>query len=216
VRALVLVLGLAVCLFFGTPAGAVSFRQQATTPSNAVRAHPRVRLVVHVPRCATRNECVVTLFRHIIPTPTNPSPGTKVWAKAAYVRHHRAVFHLRRSRTRGLSFTFGGGETPYFSDVVLRWWHVKPDSKQDYRPHHRHRNEGGWCWAGTSKRRVDLTIRLQYIVADAGATPETVARVWLARAVKLTMPITKFSRMKQGVSFHDTAAGQRCTKNVIH
>jgi hypothetical protein len=202
---------LTLSLSLGVPAEA-DLPQQGTAIT-AEGSHHRVRVVVHVPRCKAADECLVTLFRYIIPT--KPNPGTQPWAKAAFVRHHRAVFHVRRSRTQGLAFTFRSRETPYSSDLVLRWWHVKTGQVQTYGRHHRHRNEGGWCWAGTRKQRVDLSIRLQYIVADTGATPETVARVWLARAVKLTTPITRHNRMKQGVSFDTPYEGQRCPKTVV-
>jgi hypothetical protein len=151
----------------------------------------------------------VTLYRYLIPT--HPAGEGKAWAKAKYVRHHRAVFHVPRFRTRGLSFVFGGGKTPYFSDVVVRWKHAKVGRRQEYR---RHNRTGGWCWAGTRKRRVDLTIKLQYIEMNMGATPETVARVWLARAASLTIPITKHNRMPRGVNVFDTDTGQRCLKKA--
>lgn len=80
---------------------------------------------------------------------------------------HRAVFHLRSSRTRGLSFVLRApweGNTGAVSNVVTRYAGHRVDSAIS-RTAARHAAKAQGCWAGTSLGDVTLDFHVARVAA---------------------------------------------------
>jgi hypothetical protein len=93
----------------------------------------------------------------------------KVWTSASQRigSDHHAIFHLRTSRTRGLSFVLRApweGNTGAVSNVVTRYAGHKVDAHVT-RAAARHARHAQGCWAGTTRDHARLTFH----VARVGA-----------------------------------------------
>jgi hypothetical protein len=202
-------LALVSLVLLGSPSavGASPTRTAPLTSTTKQAAHRMTRLVVRVPQCGNSDGCFVTIFHDY--RPPHAAEVKDEWkSHVRGVLNHRAVFHVARYRTTGLSMSFTSAKTAFDTDAVVRWYGARPGHKQTYRPSN---PAAGLCWNGPKVARVSVTLHIQYFIYPDPVSPERVARVWFARAGR-SGRIPPSNKLPHGVMFDNGNAGFLCNQ----
>jgi hypothetical protein len=142
----------------------------STTSLVASRSH-MTTIVLRVATCA---HCPVYLQQAL-------DDGTYWMSRTHHVRAGRAVFSVGTRRTRGMTFVLNprwANVTNAVTNVVTRYAQTKPGQliSNDVA---RHKKRATACWAGTTRARIVMKVRVVKFSARAlGGGPGHAIRAW--------------------------------------
>lgn len=180
--ALAVLLSLMGATLAGGPAAARPATAGAPTPATTA-------LTVKVATC---DGCEIRLYQAV-------RGRTHVWqSRAAVVRGAVVTFQVPTARTHGLSMSVRApweGSTGFVTMAVVRYAGEAAGHPVTFaRTHTKHRGSG--CWAGTSKARATLPLRVRRVTVNGNAGPTAGTIAWFGTSRSSWAPM---ERTFQGV-----------------
>jgi hypothetical protein len=158
----------------------------ADTRAGAAGTAPTTTLRLHFSGC---DHCSVQLQRAV-----NGQPHVWTSRQQRIGSDHRAVFHLRTARTRGLSFVLRApwaGNTGAVSNIVTRYAGHAVDSAVG-RDAARHGQKAEGCWAGTTLDSVRLGFHVARVSAKTlDGQPTQIPLAYATHTMSSWKPVVK-------------------------
>jgi hypothetical protein len=161
----------------------------ATVPAGSATADTanRGRMTTIVLRVTTCAHCPVTLQQAL-------DDGTYWTSRTHHVRAGRATFTVPTRRTRGMTLVLNprwANVTDAVTNVVTRYAHTAPGQVISNEVA-QHKKRATACWAGTTRSRIVMKVRVVTFSARAlGGGPGKAIRAWFKPMTASTPPMSR-------------------------